>query len=102
MCSEETEFQNEIEKLLKEKLNSEIVEGFEPTDTADAKRASTQSKGSFAKKKKPSNMNSSEGNTQRKRPFAKKINQQILLIEREMLRQKEDINIFYCKDAMYY
>ena len=72
VCSEETEFQNEIEKLLKEKLNSEIVEGFEPTDTADAKRASTQSKGSFAKKKKPSNMNSSEGNTQRKRPFAKK------------------------------
>lgn len=68
VCSEETEFQNEIEKLLNEKLDSEIVKGFEPTDTADAKRASTQSKSSFGKKKKPSNTNSSEGNTPRKKP----------------------------------
>jgi ATP-dependent RNA helicase RhlE len=52
VCSEETEYQNEIEKLLKEKLNSTIVEGFEPTDTAPAKRAATQSKGSFGKKQK--------------------------------------------------
>ena len=45
------QYQNEIEKLLKEKLNSTIVEGFEPTDTAPPKRAATQSKGSFGKKK---------------------------------------------------
>ena len=51
VCSEEVEYQNEIEKLLKEKLNSTIVEGFEPTDTAPTKRAATQSKGSFGKKK---------------------------------------------------
>jgi ATP-dependent RNA helicase RhlE len=74
VCSEETEFQNEIEKLLKEKLNSEIVEGFEPTDTAEAKRASTQSKGSFAKKKKPSNSNSSAENSPQKKPFEKRNN----------------------------
>jgi ATP-dependent RNA helicase RhlE len=53
VCSEETEYQKEIEKLLKENLKSVIVEGFEPTDTAPPKRAATQSKGSFGKKKKP-------------------------------------------------
>ena len=52
VCSEETEYQKEIEKLLKENLKSVIVEGFEPTDTAPPKRAATQSKGSFGKKKK--------------------------------------------------
>lgn len=52
VCSEETEYQNEIEKLLNEKLDSEIVKGFEPTDTTAPKRAATQSKGSFGKKKK--------------------------------------------------
>ena len=52
VCSEETEYQNEIEKILKEKLKSSIVEGFEPTDTAAPKRAATQSKGSFGKKNK--------------------------------------------------
>ncbi len=51
VCSEEVEYQNEIEKLLKEKLKSVILEGFEPTDTAPPKRAATQSKGSFGKKK---------------------------------------------------
>ena len=54
VCSEETEYQKEIEKLLNEKLKSVIVEGFEPTDTAPPKRAATQSKGSFGKKKKAS------------------------------------------------
>ena len=53
VCSEETEYQKEIEKLLKENLKSVIVEGFEPTETAPPKRAATQSKGSFGKKKKP-------------------------------------------------
>jgi ATP-dependent RNA helicase RhlE len=52
VCSEETEYQNEIEKLLNEKLKTTVLEGFEPTDTAPAKRAATQSKGSFGKKKK--------------------------------------------------
>ena len=57
VCSEETEYQNEIEKLLKEKLPSNIVDGFEPTDTAPPKRAATQSKSSFGKKKKGSQPN---------------------------------------------
>ena len=51
VCSEETEYQKEIEKLLKKKLETEIIEGFEPTDTAGPKRAATQKKGSFNKKK---------------------------------------------------
>ena len=51
VCSEETEYQKEIEKLLNEKLETNIVKGFEPTDTAAPKRAATQSKGSFKKKK---------------------------------------------------
>jgi ATP-dependent RNA helicase RhlE len=66
VCSEEVEFQNEIEKLLKEKLNSTVVEGFEPTDTAPPKRAATQSKGSFGKKK-----NSSGGNKPKSKPHFK-------------------------------
>lgn len=69
VCSEETEFQNEIEKLLNEKLDSEIVKGFEPTDTAEAKRASTQSKGSFAKKKKPVIAATPEVKLAKKKPF---------------------------------
>lgn len=52
VCSEETEYQKEIEKLLGERLNSTIVKGFEPTDIAPPKRAATQSKNSFGKKKK--------------------------------------------------
>jgi ATP-dependent RNA helicase RhlE len=55
VCSEETEYQNEIEKILNEKLKTTVLEGFEPTDTAPAKRAATQSKGSFGKKNKSSN-----------------------------------------------
>ena len=54
VCSEETEYQKEIEKILNEKLKTSVVEGFEPTDTAPPKRAATQSKGSFAKKNKGS------------------------------------------------
>ena len=66
VCSEEVEYQNEIEKLLKEKLNSTIVEGFEPTDTAPPKRAATQSKGSFGKKK-----SGSGGNRPKNKPHFK-------------------------------
>ena len=51
VCSEETEYQKEIEKLLGEKLKTSIVAGYEPTDTAPPKRAATQSKSSFGKKK---------------------------------------------------
>ena len=69
VCSEETEYQNEIEKLLNEKLDSEIVKGFEPTDTAAPKRAATQSKGSFGKKKKPSNTTTPEVKSTKKKAF---------------------------------
>ncbi|WP_272150906.1 DEAD/DEAH box helicase [Tenacibaculum aiptasiae] len=51
VCSEETEYQKEIEKILKQKLKTEIIEGYEPTDTAGPKRASTQKKKPFKKKK---------------------------------------------------
>ncbi|WP_282070976.1 DEAD/DEAH box helicase [Polaribacter atrinae] len=71
VCSEETEYQSEIEKLLKEKLNTSIVEGFEPTDTAAPKRAATQSKGSFGKKKRPTNGGSSQGGRPKKKPHFK-------------------------------
>ena len=64
VCSEETEYQNEIEKILKEKLKTNIVAGFEPTDTAAPKRAASQSKGSFGKKKNNSN-------SQREKPKSK-------------------------------
>lgn len=46
VCSEETEYQREIEKLLGKKLSTEIIEGYEPTDNAPPKRAATQKKGS--------------------------------------------------------
>lgn len=68
VCSEETEYQKEIEKLLGEKLKSSVVKGYEPTDTAAPKRAATQSKGSFGKKKKGSNTTSSEKKKPRKKP----------------------------------
>lgn len=71
VCSEETEYQKEIEKLLGEKLNSSVIEGFEPTDTAPPKRASSQSKHSFGKKKKPSNSNLSGGKSPRKKTFSR-------------------------------
>lgn len=51
VCSEETEYQKEIEKILKQKLKTETIEGYEPTDTAGPKRASTQKKKSPKKKK---------------------------------------------------
>ncbi len=44
VCSEETEYQKAIEKLLGKKLETKIIEGFEPTDEAPPKRASTQKK----------------------------------------------------------
>jgi ATP-dependent RNA helicase RhlE len=68
VCSEETEYQNEIEKILNEKLKTTVLEGFEPTDTAPAKRAATQSKGSFGKKNKSSN---SQGNKPKDKPHFK-------------------------------
>ncbi|QOD59879.1 DEAD/DEAH box helicase [Polaribacter haliotis] len=76
VCSEEVEYQSEIEKILKEKLNSSVLEGFEPTDTAPPKRAATQSKGSFGKKKKqrPSNGNpgsSSDDKRPKRKPHFK-------------------------------
>ena len=71
VCSEETEYQKEIEKILKQKLKTEVLEGYEPTDTAGPKRAATQSKGSFGKKKKGGNSNSSEGNKPKKKPHFK-------------------------------
>ena len=69
VCSEEVEYQSEIEKLLKEKLNSHIVAGFEPTDTTPPKRAATQSKGSFGKKK-----NTPSGNRPKNKPHFKRNN----------------------------
>ncbi len=74
VCSEETEYQKEIEKLLGEKLNTTIVEGFEPIDTAPPKRAATQSKKSFGKKKKPSTGNSSEKRKPKKKNHFKSNN----------------------------
>ncbi|WP_435414173.1 DEAD/DEAH box helicase [Polaribacter aestuariivivens] len=72
VCSEEVEYQKEIEKLLGEKLNSSILEGFEPTDTAPPKRAATQSKGSFGKKKKQRSSNKSlGGSSDEKKPKRK-------------------------------
>ena len=71
VCSEETEYQNEIEKLLNEELNSTIVEGFEPIDTAPPKRAATQSKKSFDRKKKGGNSNSSNQNKPKRKPHFK-------------------------------
>jgi ATP-dependent RNA helicase RhlE len=54
---------------LKEKLNSHIVAGFKPTDTAPPKRAATQSKGSFGKKK-----NTPNGNRPKNKPHFKRNN----------------------------
>jgi ATP-dependent RNA helicase RhlE len=68
VCSEESEYQSEIEKVLKEKLPSTVVEGFEPTDTEPPKRAASQSKGSFGKKNKGS---SSQGNKPKSKPHFK-------------------------------
>jgi ATP-dependent RNA helicase RhlE len=71
VCSEETEYQNEIEKILKEKLKSSIVAGFEPTDTAPPKRAASQSKGAFGKKNKGRGSASSEGSKPKRKPHFK-------------------------------
>jgi ATP-dependent RNA helicase RhlE len=68
VCSEETEYQNEIEKILKQKLKTEVIEGYEPTDTAGPKRAASQSKGSFGKKSKSAN---SQGSKPKNKPHFK-------------------------------
>ncbi|PVX51946.1 ATP-dependent RNA helicase RhlE [Balneicella halophila] len=44
VCSEETEYLKEIEKLLKDTIELEIIEDYEPTDTAPPLKTSTQSK----------------------------------------------------------
>jgi len=66
VCSEETEYQKEIEKILKQKLNTEVLAGYEPTDTAGPKRAASQSKGSFGKKN-----SSSEGDKPKRKTHFK-------------------------------
>ena len=75
VCSEETEYQKEIEKILNQKIKSEIVKGFEPVDTAPPKRAATQSKSSFGKKKKPNNTtrkrDTETSSSQKKKPRRK-------------------------------
>ncbi len=50
VCSEETEYQKEIEKLLKKPFKTAVIKGYEPTDTTAPKRASTQKKKSFKKR----------------------------------------------------
>ena len=71
VCSEETEYQKKIEKILKEKLKTSVLEGFEPTDTAPPKRAATQSKGSFGKKKKGGSSDSANQNKPKRKPHFK-------------------------------
>jgi ATP-dependent RNA helicase RhlE len=72
VCCEETEYQKAIEKLLGEKLETLIIEGFEPIDDAPAKRASTQKK-KPKKKAGPSqagtkNKSSQENRSENSRP----------------------------------
>ena len=71
VCSEETEYQKEIEKILNEKLKTSVLEGFEPTDTTPPKRAATQSKGSFGKKKKGDGSSTSNQNKPKRKPHFK-------------------------------
>lgn len=66
VCSEETEYQKAIEKVLNQKLETEIIEGFEPTDTAEPLRASTQKKKSSSRNKGSGN-STSRNNTHSKR-----------------------------------
>ncbi|PSG90152.1 DEAD/DEAH box helicase [Aurantibacter aestuarii] len=66
VCSEELDYLKAIEKVLNERIEMEIIEGYEPTDAAPPKAASTQ------KKKKGSGGNSrsqnSNGKPKRQRP----------------------------------
>lgn len=75
VCSEETEYLKEIEKLLGQKITAKIIEGFEPSDEAPAKRAATQkkkpksksgSKNFKPKDKQPKNNNSRKRNKNRR------------------------------------
>ncbi|MXV37889.1 DEAD/DEAH box helicase [Flavobacteriaceae bacterium Ap0902] len=50
VSSAETDFQKAIEKVLNQKIDTEIIEGFEPTDTTEPLRASTQKKKSSGRK----------------------------------------------------
>ena len=67
VCSEETEYQKEIEKLLGMKLPSTVIEGFEPTDTTAPKRAATQKKKSSRSSSKEKNANTKHTRSKSKR-----------------------------------
>ena len=62
VCSEEMDYKRAIEKVLNERIEMEIIEGYEPKDTAPPKAASTQKK-----KKKPSGNKGNNGNGKPKR-----------------------------------
>lgn len=69
---DELEYVQGIEKLLGEKLSSEIIEGFEPTAKPSPNKPKQQGKkkGNFSRKPRPqgnSNSNSNEGNASRNR-----------------------------------
>ena len=63
--------QSQVSASVDRSLKSTVVEGFEPTDTAAPKRAASQSKGSFGKKNKGRNSNSSEGKKPKRKPHFK-------------------------------
>ncbi|MDT7831434.1 DEAD/DEAH box helicase [Flavobacteriaceae bacterium S356] len=67
VCSEETEYQKEIEKLLGLKLPSTVIEGFEPTDTTAPKRAATQKKKNSRSKSTEKNSNTKHTRSKSKR-----------------------------------
>ena len=69
VCSEETEYQKEIEKLLQQKISTSVAEGFEPTDEAAPKRAATQSKKSFQKKRTKNSGTTAKQNKPPQRKF---------------------------------
>lgn len=51
VCSEETEYLRAIEKILKKRIKTEIIAGFEPTDNEAPKRPSTEKKKSAKRKR---------------------------------------------------
>lgn len=65
VCSEETDYQKSIEKLLNQTLEPEIIEGYEPTDTSPPLRASTQKR---TKRKPSSQQSNTKGSARPKRP----------------------------------
>jgi ATP-dependent RNA helicase RhlE len=63
VCSEELDYLKAIEKVLDERIEMDIIEGYEPTDTAPPKAASTQKK-----KKGSGGGNAGSGKPKRQRP----------------------------------